>query len=203
MSESYIDRTAAVEAIGEFGAGLLSDEDIARLADASRIQRMYKGERVISEGEVPSSVCFLLSGVARGYYIDASGKEATDCIAWRRGEVLAPSAGLRTPSPVYIEAVNAVEILQVDMACVIDLLETSLGLNRLYNRLLLFSWDYHWAVKRVVSQCKAKDRYLWFLKEFPGVVDVVPGRHIATFLGMTPVTLSRLRSALRDEGEIE
>ncbi len=199
MSESTTGRESIEKAIRAIGSGLLSDEDVAALAAASRIQHFGKGDQLVSVGEVPTAVTLLISGVARGYYIDAAGKDATDCIAWRPGEVLTPAAGLQTPSPVFFEAVSAIDVLMIDMKCVIDLLETSLGLNRLYNLLLLRSWDYHWAIKRVVSQCKAKDRYLWFLKEFPGVVDIVPGRHIATFLGMTPVTLSRLRSALRAE----
>lgn len=201
VSESNTERQQVVGAISAIGDGLLSQEDIERLAGSARIRSFNKGEQLIASGDIPASACILTSGVARAFYVDSAGKEVTDCIAFKPGEVLVPSAGLTTPSPVYVEAVCDLEILQIDIHCVIDMLETSFGLNKLYNRLLLSSWDYHWAIKHVISQERAKDRYLWFLKEFPGMAGVVPARHIASFLGMTPVTLSRLRAELRQEAE--
>jgi len=201
VSNSITEQEAVRFAIRQIGAGLLSDEDVHKLARVARICAYRKGGQLIGVGEVPSSVCLLVSGVTRAYYNDFSGKEATDCIAFKPGEVLIPSAGLRTPSPVYVEALTDIRVLQIEIGCIIEMMETSLGLNRLYNRLLLGSWDYHWEIKHVISQMKARERYLWFLREFPGMDNVVPARHIASFLGMTPVTLSRLRAGLRDGGK--
>lgn len=45
---------------------------------------------------------------------------------------------------------------------------------------------------------KEKD-YRRFLKEYPGLIDAVSNKHVASFLGMTPVPLSRLRRKLREE----
>ena len=44
-----------------------------------------------------------------------------------------------------------------------------------------------------LSQGDATERFEWFCKEYPGMVDMVNNRYIASFLGITPVTLSRLR----------
>ncbi|MEQ2617002.1 hypothetical protein AAAT94_07475 [Intestinimonas aquisgranensis] len=41
------------------------------------------------------------------------------------------------------------------------------------------------------------ERYQWFLEAYPGLIDQVTHRYVASFLEMSPVTLSRLRSALR------
>lgn len=43
----------------------------------------------------------------------------------------------------------------------------------------------------------AKQRFQWFLEEYPGLIFDVNNRHIASFLSMTPETLSRMKSALR------
>ena len=40
-------------------------------------------------------------------------------------------------------------------------------------------------------------RYQWFLENYPGLIHTLNNKHIASFLGMTPVTLSRLRHQLR------
>ena len=52
----------------------------------------------------------------------------------------------------------------------------------------------HWDIKRAVSQKTARERYVWFLKAYPGVIDLIPHRYIASYLGMTPITLSRVRN---------
>ena len=44
-----------------------------------------------------------------------------------------------------------------------------------------------------LSQGDATERFEWFCKEYPGMIDMVNNRYIASFLGITPVTLSRLR----------
>ena len=44
------------------------------------------------------------------------------------------------------------------------------------------------------------ERYQWFLARYPGLISTVNNKHIASFLGMTPVTLSRLRRQVREQG---
>lgn len=188
--------------IRKIGDGLLSEGDIERLAKDSFVEHLDKGAVLIREGEMPPAVAFLITGVMRAYILDSAGKDSTDCIASTPGEVLMPYCEVGSMSPVYVEALAASDVLMVGNEAVVELLSSSLGVNRLYNRLLLTSWSYHWEVKRVIRQCRAKERYQWFLRRYPGLADVVPSRCIATYLGMTPVTLSRLRSQMREEGAV-
>ena len=53
--------------------------------------------------------------------------------------------------------------------------------------------------KHIMCHTSASERYRWFLSNYPGLIDRVPHRHIASFLNMTPVTLSRLRRAEREK----
>lgn len=193
------ERSSFAALIGRIGQGLLSDDEVALLAGASHVRRFEKGETIISEGEVPPAVFILASGVARSYLVDAGGKEVTDCIMGTPGLAVMPSARLDVPSPTRVEAVTAVNLIAIDMTCVASLLKTSLGVNKLYVSILQDAWEAHWEAERVSRECSARERYLWFLGRFPGMDVVVPARHIASFLGMTPVTLSRLRSTLREE----
>ena len=61
----------------------------------------------------------------------------------------------------------------------------------------------HWEIKTITTQHTAIERYQWFLKAYPGLIDHVSNKHIASFLGMTPVTLSRLRRAIREGSKAE
>lgn len=52
-------------------------------------------------------------------------------------------------------------------------------------------------------QHAAMERYQWFLQAYPGLCYQVSGKQIASFLGMTQVTLSRLRRAMREAGQLQ
>jgi len=74
----------------------------------------------------------------------------------------------------------------------------------LYNRVLIAAiaaLDEHWRMKQVLHQYTALQRYQWFLETYPGLVDRVSNKNIASFLGMSPVTLSRLRRTMREQRE--
>ena len=74
---------------------------------------------------------------------------------------------------------------------------------QLYNQNLRWSGEYHMEVKRVICSLPAVERYQWFLRKYPGLVDRIANRHIASFLNMTPVTLSRIRKQLREADDRE
>ena len=194
------DQTKFAALIRHIGGDLISEDEVEALAVASRLRHFEKGETIIAEGEVPPELFILVSGVVRGYLLDASGKEVTDCILGTPGMVAMPYARLDAPSPSCVQALSTTVLLAVDMSCIDSLLKSSLGLNKLFISILQDAWEMHWEVERISRQCAARERYLWFLEKYPGLEEVVPARHIASFLGMTPVTLSRLRAALREEG---
>ena len=79
------------------------------------------------------------------------------------------------------------------------LLERYSELQRLYNQLLIASFSMHWEIKLTLCRDTAMQKYQWFLQKYPGLVDQISNKYIASFLGMTPVTLSKLRRVLREK----
>ena len=45
----------------------------------------------------------------------------------------------------------------------------------------------------------AKERYEWFLEKYPGLIDQITNKYIASFLRMSPVTLSRLKTLYKNK----
>lgn len=173
---------------------------VRQLSDNASARALRKGELVLGEGQPQEEVSFLASGVARSYAVDAEGHEVTDCLVDEPGLALSPSADLGEPAVSNVEMLVEGTVVSVPTALIVDLLQTSLPANHLYIRMLSRAWREHWEVRRAVSQLRARDRYVWFVGRHPDLVERVPNKYVASLLGMTPVTLSRLRSELRDEG---
>ena len=79
-----------------------------------------------------------------------------------------------------------------------ELLDKEPELLRIYNMLLTNALRYHWSMKALMYQYSAMERYQWFLKYYPGLIERVSGKHVASLLGMTSVTLSRLKRVIRE-----
>lgn len=167
---------------------------IAPLEREARVEHVSKGECILRSGDVQTKVRFLLSGIMRGFLIDQYGHDVTDCFMWQPGAPVVPSARLDVPSPVSIEALTDATLLSLPVETVEHVVTTTLPGALAYNRMLQQAWETHWTTKSVLARCKSHERYAWFKRAYPGVEDHVAARHVASFLGMTPVTLSRVRS---------
>ena len=192
--------------VSEIYRGLLglSDEGlIGRLEQESEVRLLKKGQLLYREGELPAKLTFLLRGLLRGYFLDAGGRDITDCFAFRPGAPVTAGISLGEPASINVEALTDSQILELPMARVLELLEEQPQLYRLYSGFLQEAFRRHWEVKAAMYQYDATERYQWFLRAYPGLHREVSGKHIASFLGMTQVTLSRLRRALRESGRLQ
>lgn len=182
----------------------LKDEEFIReIAGITERRHLKKGEFVVRVGEVLNDVCFLESGISRGYLLDANGHDVTDCFSFRCGSPVMPfgQMELNVPSPMAIEMLEDGSIFCVPISGVIELQKTYVEVTMFYNQLLIQALNEHWRLKQILNQYTAIQRYQWFLQEYPGLIDRVSNKHIASFIGMTPVTLSRLRRTLRENQE--
>lgn len=172
---------------------------ISQIADISELKKYSKKQILVQEGQPLSHLQFLVSGILRGFFLDIHGRDITDCFGYQPGAVAMSAFALDAPSPITIETLTESVTLAIPMAAVIEMLQKDVRLVYVYNRLLLDGLKTHWEIKSVLHKQTADERYQWFLKEYPGLIDQITNRYIASFLGMSPVTLSRLRSASRND----
>lgn len=178
---------------------LTDSEVIEDLSDACLPLHLAAGDFLIREGEKPAVVPFLLKGIVRGFLFDVNGREITDCFAVQPGIPVMTSADLQAPSPLSMDALVDSDFLTIPIPEIQRLLERYSELQRLYNQLLIASFSMHWEIKLTLCRDTAMQKYQWFLQKYPGLVDQISNKCIASFLGMTPVTLSKLRRVLREK----
>lgn len=157
---------------------------------------LQKGEFLLRGGEVCNHVSFLNKGVARVYNIVADD-ELTINFAFEGNYITDyPSLVSRTPSADFIVAMEDVEVLQLDYETLQRLYE-EYPVWQKYGRLMA-----EYILVFVVERNKAllfdtpEERYLKLMKQRPKVISQIPLKYIASYLGITPEALSRIRKRM-------
>lgn len=174
-----------------------TDADVAFLRTAFTPKNLRAGELLQRAGDVARHAAFVASGCLRSYVIDARGKEHIVQFApetwW-----LADNTSLTTgaASQYFIDAIEPSELLLIDSPSHQRVLQHVPG----YGAAQRSGLQRHAAAKdeRIVSalSASAEERYLTFLNTYPSIVQRVPQRMLASYLGVSPETVSRIRKKL-------
>jgi CRP-like cAMP-binding protein len=162
------------------------------------IHRQYQaGEHMIEAGQVVTRIGFLVNGLARYYYITREGKEFNKSFALP-GQPLTSVISLVTgqPSPFFIQALEVCDGLFLAYDVLAALSDRHREWERLGRRLLE-----QLAIKKERREADFLLRspqacYQNFLSEYGEIADRIPNYHIASYLGITEVALSRIRRRL-------
>jgi CRP-like cAMP-binding protein len=156
-----------------------------------------KGTFLLKQGEVCINSFYVKSGCLKSYITDEKGKEHIYMFApegWIISDVVSITHG--TASTLNIDAIedSEVEILDPEIFTKINQLlpdDKNINIDRLYKRIATLQ-------KRVLSllSATALDRYLDFIQTYPNIVQRVPQKMIASYLGVTPEALSKIRGDL-------
>jgi len=172
----------------------LNTEEVEKIQTAFRYKKFRKNQYILQEGDMARYESFIIKGLARKYHVDEKGQEhillflaeewwAGDLFSFYRGE----------PTHYYIDCLEETEVLQISRSDLDNLFLQVPQLN-IYFRIL-----YQNAIiaynKRVTSSLSmsALERYHDFVNRYPHIEQRIPNHQIASFLGITPQSLSRLR----------
>ena len=174
-----------------------SEETFLELQNISNFKKIDAGTQIVKFDEIPSKVYLLVSGVMRCYISAESGKEHNKNF-FLPISVIAPLTALITdkPSLFTFEALTSCEIYEVEYSKLKNLSENNISINKLYIRVLESVYvKYEKRLVELIS-LDAKERYLELRIQVPEVDKLIPQYHIASYLGITPVQLSRIRKKI-------
>jgi len=148
----------------------------------------------IREGEIPTKIAFVVSGLFRYVYTNANGEEFTKGIISENNFLSSYSAMiLNKPSHFYIQALETSKILEINWLNYMSLLEKDIFWMKLLLKLVEKGFIIKEKRERDLLLLDAETRYKNFLTEFPGMDQRVKQGIIASYLGIQPETLSRIR----------
>jgi len=168
----------------------------AALNDLLETEHYGKNELIQETGNSCRTVYFISSGIARIFYYK-DGEDVTEHFAFA-GDVIVRAESLFTgePTPKGIQALQEVELVAINAVKLFALYDSHHDIERLFR--LIFEQEYVATIKRVerLQFQNATERYLDLLKA-TDLVNQIPLRYIASYLGITQVSLSRIRAGLR------
>ena len=174
--------------------GDLNPQQIELIRGYARPLRLAAGEYFSEAGRTANRVGYLTEGIFRVCYYNKEGREVTRYFI-SEGEFVADlnSYVNRLPATEYIEAVTDAKLLVFPRRAMQELSATVIVwdgiIEKITTRALM-------AKVNKISPMLAEDaatRYARFLEEFPGLANRIPLSLLASYIGITPSSLSRIR----------
>lgn len=165
------------------------------------VKSFKKGEIILHQGDICKNLYFINRGLARGFMIDENGKDFTWSIYFNDSNAHMtnlfvtdyPSFLEQKPSSFHIEALEDCEVV-VSTFLDIQFLYNHLKKGERFGRLMAeeaYKHLHHRSINKTTKS--AKERFEALVEQTPYLLQKVPQYHIATFLGVTPQHLSRLK----------
>ncbi len=171
-----------------------SDDELEEIMSYFEQERVEKNQLLVRQGQVCTKLYFLEKGLGRSYYLKKDGREITQWF-FAEGKPMSSVESFfqQNPSLYYLEMLEDSLVHSITKEK-LDLLFQKYHKMEKFGRILSTEM-----LTKVVNKLNAiqfqtaKERYEYMLKEFPDISHRVPLGHIASYLGMTQETLSRIR----------
>jgi CRP/FNR family transcriptional regulator, anaerobic regulatory protein len=172
----------------------LTPEEVDLMSSLFIPKHLEKGELLIREGEIPKYGAFVAKGCLRSYVVDDKGKEHIIQFAPENWWLSDTNSMLhQTPTLFFIDALEQSDIFLLDLASHQKLMQSIPG----YASSFQAGFQKHTAAKdrRIIATltAAAEQRFQNFLDTYPTIAQRVPQHMLASYLGVSPETLSRIR----------
>lgn len=154
-------------------------------SNAVKEVKIKKGQIIQRKGDLNSKVYQVESGLLRSYSIDQKGKEYIYMFA-PENWIVADTVSPESPCELFIDALEDSIVIQIekDLTTITDNQKLIKRIEVLQKRIIM------------LMSSSAIERYEHFIQTYPDIVQRVPQKMIASYLGITPQALSTLRAEI-------
>ena len=172
----------------------LTKEEKNHFTSLLTFRKIKRNQFLLQRGEVARYDCFVKKGCLRSAYIDKNGEEYILQFAIEDWWITDFESFINeTPAKLEIMALEDTELLQIDKQSLDELFNNYLKFEHFYR--LMNERHFISIYQHLISffSESAEDRYLNFVQEYPQFLNRIPQYEIASYLGITPEYLSKIR----------
>tara|TARA_R110000751_G_scaffold256864_1_gene356360 strand:- start:1010 stop:1591 length:582 start_codon:yes stop_codon:yes gene_type:complete len=160
----------------------------------SKISTFKKGEIVVREGQFSKKGYLIVQGCSRAYYLK-DGKDISDWFTFEN-QIMASVVSFfsKEPSPHYVEFIEDSTVIEFSKDTVDILIDKYHDFERFISKVVTETMLGLCERLYTIQFNKAEERYKHLLAIYPDITNRIPLTHIASYLGITLETLSRIRN---------
>ncbi len=175
----------------------LTKEDKQLLPSFFETKNLRKKQFLLQEGDYCKNLTFVSKGALKSYTIDDKGQEHISLLAWEGWWVSDFKSFICDEKAIlYIEAIEDSEVLLISHSNYEELLTKIPSMERYFR--ILYQNSLVTKDRRLISSntYSAEEKYLHLIKMYPFISQRIPQNLIASYLGLSPETISRVKKSL-------
>lgn len=172
-------------------------ESLDKFMALIRHKKLKKGDSIAKTGQIPNDIYILSEGIIRSFYTDESGKEyIRHLFTPYRATGALGALILKKPSKLSYDCLSDCEVYAINFKDFKALTLKDKKIANLYATVLEIVFLTLESKIYDLSVLDATERYLKLKRHIPNIENLIPQYHIASYLNITPVQLSRIRKKL-------
>ncbi len=174
----------------------LNVEIIEHLIPQSVVKEIKKKDLYIEAGTLEKNICIILKGMLRVYYVVDGEEKNIFFIGENSTFACYESIILNRPTNQYVDAIEDTILLQIPHDAINALERSNINMSNTVNEWL--KAELVELITRIEHQVlwSVEQHYLYLLEEKPELLARIPQKHLASYLGITPESLSRIRARI-------
>ncbi|WP_435353612.1 Crp/Fnr family transcriptional regulator [Emticicia sp. SJ17W-69] len=173
----------------------LKDESIAAVLSILSQESFAKKEFLVRQGDISTKLYFVYSGCVREFFEDANANEVNTWFGFENSIAISTySFFSQKPSLTHIQAIEDLKTIVIkyeDLQCLFDQFHDIERLGRLIVEQYLVQIE---EMKIILQTLSARERYEYIINNKPEIIQRIPLKYLASFLGIQLETLSRVRN---------
>lgn len=178
--------------------GHLNQQQIDLVKSKAKETELKKDEYFSEAGKIPREVAFLIEGILRVCYYNNQGEEITKYFSEEKHFIVdINSFDNNVPSTEYIQAVTDCKLIVFSKRDWEELHNTIIGWDNIVNKIIKKALLQKIERRSPLVSEDATTRYLAFMEKYPQLINRIPLSYLASYLGITQSSLSRIRKNIR------
>lgn len=176
---------------------IISHDELDHLDDLITVRKLKKGAFLLKENQVCNEIVFIKKGILRSYFFNHQGDEITNCFAFEN-EFMASFSSFITQNVAEenIQALVDTELQVISRESLEKLYKSGIHWQEIGRKLT--EMEYVTLQKRMISfqKLSGTQRYEELYQNHQKYLQLIPLQYLASYLGITPRHLSRIRKAI-------